>query len=119
MKGITEKHLLRKSLARHLPEGIAKRTKQPYRAPDAKCFLKNDALDYVNEMLSTRSISQNGYFDSAAVAKLVAKCRQDGAIGQRENMALVGILSLQLMHCVFIEAAGTAPSFERRNVCRV
>lgn len=97
LKGLIEKHILRKSMARHLPASIANRPKQPYRAPDAVSFFGPQAPEYVSELLSENAIRQTGLFDAAAVAKLVEKCRNGTATGFRDNMALVGVLSVQLL----------------------
>ena len=64
MKGLHEKHILRKSMERHLPKTIADRPKQPYRAPDSASFFTSAAPDYVGELLSPRAIARTGYFDS-------------------------------------------------------
>jgi asparagine synthase (glutamine-hydrolysing) len=100
--GLREKHLLRQSMARHLPPGIARRPKQPYRAPDSSSFLGPAAPDYVAELLSPRALAESGYFDPHVVSKLVDKCRHNSAVGFRDNMALVGILSVQLLDWLFI-----------------
>lgn len=104
IRGINEKHILKKCMAPHLPKSIAKRTKQPYLAPDSKSFFKaGQAADYVEELLSERKITEYGYFNPKAVTLLMNKCKKGAAIGFKDNMALVGILSTQLLHSQFIE----------------
>jgi len=111
LRRLREKHILRQSLAHALPPSIADRPKQPYRAPDSQSFLRSGRLDYVDEMLSPAAIAWSGCFDADAVAKLVAKCRNGAALGFRDNMALVGILSVQLMDQQFVRrAAAPAPA---------
>ncbi|HZN65641.1 MAG TPA: asparagine synthase (glutamine-hydrolyzing) [Tepidisphaeraceae bacterium] len=102
LKGLREKHILRRSMERHLPQTIAKRHKQPYRAPDSESFFGRHAPEYVEEMLSTAAISRAGYFDPPAVQKLVQKCRAGGNLGFKDNMALVSVLSVQLLHHLFV-----------------
>jgi asparagine synthase (glutamine-hydrolysing) len=48
-------------------------------------------------------------FQSSAVGKLVDKFRQGRAIGIKDNMALVGILSTQLVCDQFIDTLGARP----------
>jgi asparagine synthase (glutamine-hydrolysing) len=48
-------------------------------------------------------LRDTGLFDAAAVGKLVDKARGGQAIGARDNMALVGILSTQLLVHQFID----------------
>jgi asparagine synthase (glutamine-hydrolysing) len=104
MKVLKEKYILKKALGKHLPQDIVKRTKQPYMAPDSKSFFDNGtAPDYVEDLLSQRSIKENGYFNPQSVERLVNKCRKNLAIGFKDNMALVGILSMQLLDKLFVK----------------
>lgn len=96
LKGLVEKHILRKATGHLLPTTIGKRTKQPYRAPDARSFVEAGELDYVRDCLSEASIAAGGLFNAKAVAKLHEKCRTQPASGFRDNAAFVGILSTQL-----------------------
>ena len=101
LKGLTEKYILRKSMRDILPESIVKRQKQPYRAPDSVCFFDVSAPDYAEELLSPEQIERAGYFDADAVDRLVRKCkrRKEGVpISALDDMAVVGVLSLQLLH---------------------
>jgi asparagine synthase (glutamine-hydrolysing) len=101
LKGLREKHILRRAVAKYLPEAIAERPKQPYRAPESECFTGADAPEYARALLARPAVARAGYFDPAAVEKLAAKCasggRAGGRIGIGDNMALVGILSTQLL----------------------
>jgi asparagine synthase (glutamine-hydrolysing) len=107
LKGLREKHILRKAVARYLPPSISERSKQPYRAPGAECFVGPKAPEYAKELLSRDAIERAGYFDAAAVERLVAKSRSGAPVGTSDNMALVGILSTQLLHHHFIERGVT------------
>ncbi len=98
LKGLREKHILRRALGRHLPAAISDRPKQPYRAPDSESFAGEAARALVDEMLAPGRLAAAGCFNPAAVAKLAAKCRAGGPIGVGDNMAFVGILSTQLLH---------------------
>ena len=114
LRGLTEKYLLRRSLQGDLPAAIAWRPKQPYRAPDSQCFFDGDSPDYAQDLLSPAAIARTGYFDPHSVEKLVRKCRAAGAGGFRDNMALVGILSVQLLDHFFIREAmvGSPPDLQ-------
>src|SRR5690606_387316 len=67
LKGLTEKHILRKATGHLLPAEIASRTKQSYRAPDSQAFAAAAAPDYVRELLDRRAIERTGLFNAAAV----------------------------------------------------
>lgn len=105
MRGLIEKLLLKKAFAHELPPAIARRPKQPYRAPDSASFFRaGRPLPWVEELLSAQSLAQAGLFDGAAVAKLTAKCAAGRAVGFGDNMALVGVLSTMLLHRQFVAA---------------
>jgi asparagine synthase (glutamine-hydrolysing) len=111
LKGLREKHVLRRALGRHLPAAVAGRPKQPYRAPDARSFFGPAAPEYVEDLLSPAAVARAGYFDPGPVGKLAAKCRAGGAAGVKDNMALVGVLSVQLLDHLFVRgAAAHAPA---------
>lgn len=101
LKGLTEKHILRRATRDLLPPSIATRTKQPYRAPDSQAFAAADAPAYVADMLAPASIAATGLFNPQAVAKLVAKAGASGVDGFRDNTAYVGVLSTQIWHQTF------------------
>ncbi|RFA25164.1 asparagine synthase (glutamine-hydrolyzing) [Alkalilimnicola ehrlichii] len=103
MKVLNEKYLLKRAVADLVPADICRRPKQPYRAPDGPAFFAGDEADYVRELLSEETLQRYGYFDARRVMHLLSKARQGRAIGAKDNMALVGILSTQLWHCLFIE----------------
>lgn len=105
IRGLIEKFVLKKAMKDLLPKKILTRVKQPYMAPDAKSFYQHDALDYVGEMLSEGMLKRYGLFQSKAVAKLESKCRKyaDSYLGFKDNMALVGILSTQIVCYTFID----------------
>ncbi len=96
LKGLEEKHILRRVAKDLLPDVISKRPKQPYRAPDSRSFAGNDEQAYVGEMLGEQAIAAAGLFNARAVAKLHQKCRTQTVSGFRDNAAFVGILSTQL-----------------------
>jgi len=102
MKVLNEKYLLKRCAAGLIPSSVAKRPKQPYRAPEACSFLQPAARKYMEELLSPEQIRQDGIFDATAVAMLQDKFRKGAAIGIKDNMGLVGIVSTQLLMHQFI-----------------
>jgi asparagine synthase (glutamine-hydrolysing) len=106
LRGLTEKYILKKAVKGLVPEDIRRRTKQPYRAPDAQSFFHaGRPAAYVAELLEPRRIRESGYFDPVAVGKLVEKCRLGRAIGFGDNMALVGILSTLLVDAYLVRGS--------------
>ena len=103
--GLAEKWILRRALRGLLPHSVLNRTKQPYRAPDSRCFFpQGRELEWVAEILSPESLRQAGYFDVDAVQRLRAKCRAGRAIGFADNMGFVGVLSTMLLQRQFARA---------------
>jgi asparagine synthase (glutamine-hydrolysing) len=94
MRGLSEKSLLRKVAARHLPQDIAQRPKKAYAAPAL-----NADDPQLRELLSEAPVRKAGYFDPAEVNKLVKKARDKGSkLGETDTMALTAIATTQLFH---------------------
>ena len=102
MKVLNEKYLLKRCAGKLIPPSVVKRHKQPYRAPEACSFLQPAAREYMEELLSPEQIRRDGIFDGPAVAMLLEKFRKGTAIGIKDNMGLVGIVSTQLLVHQFI-----------------
>ena len=85
-----------------IPDSITRRPKQPYRAPDGKSFFGPSAPDYAEELLSAHALEQQGIFDPGAVTTLASKFKAGRASSVKDNMAMVGILSTELLIQQFI-----------------
>ena len=105
LRGLTEKYVLRQVASDLVPERMALRPKQPYRAPDSASFFGATQPAYVDRLLAAPAVSASGLFDGAAVAKLAAKAKSGRAGGFRDNTALTGILSTQLWREAFVRGA--------------
>jgi asparagine synthase (glutamine-hydrolysing) len=102
MKALNEKYLLKKVARDLVPASVWRRSKQPYRAPDGKAFFASRAGGYADDLLCRDQLRRDGIFDPLAVGRLVQKFRNHTAIGVKDDMALVGILSTQLIIHHFI-----------------
>jgi asparagine synthase (glutamine-hydrolysing) len=106
LSGLDEKHILKRAAIGYVPESIRRRPKQPYRAPDALAFVAEPMPDYAMELLDERSLAMAGVFDPKSAALLWNKCREkrlDGQFSNSDNMALVGVLSTQLLHYLMVQ----------------
>lgn len=103
MKVLNEKNLLKRCAQGLIPESIRRRKKQPYRAPEASSFF-TQPNEYVDELLAPERIRRDGLFRPQTVAHLVHKVKQNRSLGTKDNMALVGILSTQLVADQFINS---------------
>jgi asparagine synthase (glutamine-hydrolysing) len=97
MKVLNEKYLLKRACRSVVPESILHRKKQPYRAPDGRCFFEPTAPAYVKELLSPSAIKKSAIFDSQAVTALVNKFAAGRASSVKDDMALVAVLSTQIL----------------------
>ncbi len=101
LQGLNEKHIVKRVAEGIVPQSILERPKQPYRAPDARCFVTPDAPAWVASMTEPRFVGEVGVFDPAAVSRLWDRAQVIGATGRFSNvddMALVGVLSVGLLH---------------------
>jgi asparagine synthase (glutamine-hydrolysing) len=108
MKVLDEKHVLKRAVRDLVPEIVLQRPKQPYRAPDAVSLLGapdgRGRPEWVDDLLAPKRLERSGLFNPLAVDKLVRKFQNGRALGVRDNMALVGIVSTELLMDQFIHA---------------
>lgn len=102
MKVLNEKYLLKQTARGLIPASIRTRAKQPYRAPGGAAFFGSRRDDYVDDLLSPSRVKRDGIFRPEAVSALVKKFDQGKATSAKDDMALVGILSTQLLVDRFI-----------------
>jgi asparagine synthase (glutamine-hydrolysing) len=102
--GLNEKHILKKSFQGILPDEITTRPKHPYRAPIKQSLLNEKTTEYTQEMLSVKSLNRAGLFDTGKVTRLLQKLQTCSSSSEIDSMALVGILSSQLVHHQFVES---------------
>lgn len=105
LRVLDEKHVLKRAARGWVPPEILARKKQPYRAPDASAFVGANAPDYLDDLLSAAAVADAGIFAAEAVRQLRTKCEaraNEGPFSNADNMALVGVISTQLVHRQFI-----------------
>ncbi|MCU0413861.1 MAG: asparagine synthase (glutamine-hydrolyzing) [Ignavibacteriaceae bacterium] len=102
INGLNEKHLLKKVFKDRLPASILNRWKNPYRAPIHKALL-NSTMSLVKEYCSEQSLKKSGLFENVKVARLISKLEKSNSAGEFDEMALVGIISTQIIHENFIQ----------------
>jgi asparagine synthase (glutamine-hydrolysing) len=105
LRGLQEKYALRKATATLLPAEISTRQKRPYRAPILRAFVGPEAPPYVRELLTPERVRSAGVFSPDAVARVVRKCEAqvDQGVSETDEMALVGIVSVMLLHEQLVE----------------
>jgi asparagine synthase (glutamine-hydrolysing) len=101
LRGLREKYVLRRALARDLPPEIAWRKKRGLAAPFSQWMRELPA--FAADLLSAQELGARGYFDPAAVAALVLQHRSGAA---NHAKSLLGVLAVQLWDDLFVRAAG-------------
>lgn len=102
LESLREKSILKDSVRDLLPDGIVRRSKQPYRAPDSAAFRDCPAAAAVaEELLGDEALGASGLWLPERVGALRRKWRAAPLASARENMAFVGVLSAQLLHRQF------------------
>ncbi len=114
LHGLTEKWILKRLASKLLPESIWKKGKKPYRAPINQCFFKRTP-DYIEELVSEKSIDECSYFNTKAVMAMVNKASSSSNLGEVDSMAVAGIISLLLLNQLFIKKFQLRPIVSRVN----
>lgn len=119
LRALEEKYLLRKAVKPLLPTTIARRSKQPYRAPILRAFLSGTSRDLFLPLLQTDSLVAAGLFDPNMVGRLLAKCERnlERGVNETDEMALVGVISAMSLHQQFVASPHlAAPRVPTREV---
>ena len=96
LKVLDQKYLLKRAARGLIPESIRRRYKQPYRAPEGKCFV-GPGSEYLEELLSPDRIRRDGIFNPQAVHLLLRKFRTGRTAGTADNMAMAGVVSTEIL----------------------
>lgn len=98
LKGLKEKYILKRAFRHELPGEIFSRVKQPYGAPNKEAFFSRGSLrPEVAPYLARDAVATGGIFDPDRVDALIAKCSRLDRAGFRDNSALMGVLSTQMI----------------------
>jgi asparagine synthase (glutamine-hydrolysing) len=102
INGLNEKFLLKKMMNGKLPKQILNRPKQAYRAPIRSAFISESIPENLKKLLSENQIKSFGIFNPDHVNQLLEKMKSKKIVSEIDNMALIGILSTQILHDLFI-----------------
>ncbi|RJS27904.1 asparagine synthase (glutamine-hydrolyzing) [Corallococcus sp. H22C18031201] len=98
LRGLDEKHLLKRYARGKVPASILERQKFPYRAPIAGALVGAEAPAWCRELLAPEAVATTGVFDARKVERLVAKLRAPNAAeSEADTMALFAVASTQLL----------------------
>jgi asparagine synthase (glutamine-hydrolysing) len=102
LNSLNEKFILKKLSSGRIPSSITKRSKQAYRSPIIDSFNNTTSPKLINELLSEETLKKHQIFDSQKVFSLLNNLKQQRQPGEIDQMALVGILSTQILHQLFV-----------------
>ncbi len=102
ISGLDEKYLLKQVVKDVIPTSVLKRPKQAYRAPISQALL-NDKTGFVDNYLSENKLKETGFFDYLSVEKLMQKLKKGSGANEIDNMALMGILSTQVLNELYVK----------------
>jgi len=101
LNGLNEKYLVKKMMQGKLPDVVVNRPKQAYRAPVASAIMKY-GQNLLDKYLDSRALFESGLFNPQTVNALLTKLKSGKMISEVDNMALIGILSTQILYRQFI-----------------
>jgi asparagine synthase (glutamine-hydrolysing) len=110
LRGLQEKYLLKQLGRTWLPPEIWRRPKRAYRAPIHRSFFDGASLAYVRELLEPPAIRSAGLFNPQSVSQLVAKIESNRPVSETDEMALVGVISSQLIYQQFVDRFRRVPA---------
>ena len=99
LRVLNEKYVMKRLAASLVPPAVLARRKQPYRAPIAETLTGTEAPAWTREALDPEAVEAVGVFDPCKTRKLIDKlATRHGIPGESDNMALMAISSVQLLH---------------------
>lgn len=101
IRGMTSKYLLREAVKDLVPEQIIRRRKAGFGAP-IRTWLRRDLREMVDDLLSPGRIAARGYFDAAAIRRMI----EDDRTGSADNTYRIwALLTLEVWHQVFLDGS--------------
>lgn len=119
LRGLTEKHVLRRIAGGRLPARVTQRVKFPYRAPIAEALVGIDAPANIRQLFDPDAIDRVGVFSGEKVRRMAAKLSTAATPpSEADNMALMAVASTQLLADAFFSpAAVRAEHLDAVEIC--
>ena len=90
LRGLREKHILRRALAGALPDDIRWRRKRPLIAP-LDAWLRGSLPAFAAEILSPTRLRATGYFEPAVIERLITEVRAGRGFDARILLMVLGV----------------------------
>jgi asparagine synthase (glutamine-hydrolysing) len=98
LNGFALKYIWKKAMSKRVPERILKRRKAGFPVPYAS-WLRTNLRDQVRAILTDRKAVERGYFNKAAVEKLINANNDSGA----HSKEVFSLVALELWHRAFLD----------------
>ena len=106
LHGLTSKYVLREAVKDIVPRSILKRRKAAFGAP-IRTWLRRDLLEMVDDLLSSERIRRRGFFEPAAIRRLI----EDDRAGRVDNTYRIwALLTLEIWQQTFMDSSPLARS---------
>ena len=110
LRGLREKHILRRALAGALPDDIRWRRKRPLMAP-LDAWLRGSLPAFAAEILSPTRLRATGYFEPAVIERLITEVRAGRGFDAR---ILLMVLGVELWDALFRRRVASPPPVTAR-----
>jgi asparagine synthase (glutamine-hydrolysing) len=98
LKGLTLKYIWKKALSKRVPSKILKRKKAGFPVP-YEFWLRNNFRDQIRDILTDRKTIERGYFQKAAIEKLIGANSEFGTYSKE----VFSLVALELWHRMFLD----------------
>jgi asparagine synthase (glutamine-hydrolysing) len=98
LKGFALKYIWKKALSKRVPSSILKRKKAGFPVP-YEFWLRNNFRNQIHDLLTDRKTVERGYFQKAAIEKLIAANRDCGTYSKE----VFSLVALELWHRMFLD----------------
>jgi asparagine synthase (glutamine-hydrolysing) len=119
LRGLQEKWILRQFARKLLPKEIWQRRKKPYRAPIHQSFFGPKTKEMTFDLLSPKNIKAANLFSPTAASKIVNKAAHADQLSEIEEMALVGMVSTQMVFSQFSNREHGQPDLNQRTPLKI
>jgi asparagine synthase (glutamine-hydrolysing) len=105
LRRFTLKYIWKKALSKRVPNTILKRRKAGFPVP-YESWIRNDFRDEFRAILTDRKTTQRGYFQNAAVEKIMQANRERGVYSKE----IFSLVTLELWHRMFLDSNQVTPN---------
>lgn len=102
IRGMREKHILRAAMRGVALDSVIERNKQPYRAPIRDSLFAGRGGELAAEYAGEAALRKAGIFEPRRVGRLIEKMRAAEAPSEVDSMALIGVISTQILQNEFV-----------------